>query len=295
MLVLCLSGYLNGETTGPENGILYIHGGGALNTAEFVDLVKKASQKDQPVICVITTPQGKRRAADYSRGIPFRMVTNLKSRFGIEHVTELYTLSKKEADLPEFYGLIDSADAVFMSGGNQCFLIDAFVGTETLAALHRLLERGGVIGGSSAGAQVQSSFMTRGDYDRGRIILGDKKHQGGFGFIKNAAFDVHVEERDRERDLLKLFKAQPQQLQDKNLNPLDLLGIGIDQGTAITVVKDHFRVSGQGQVYIFDPLTWGENKKEWIYKTLSSGSVFNMKTRAVVEDEDSLEKNLSDD
>ncbi len=283
MFVLGFSSNLQAETTGPEKGVLYIHGGGAFSAAEFVNLAKKASKKEQPVICVITTPQGKRRAAGYKRGTPFRLVSTLKERFGIEQVTELYTLSKKDANLPEFYGLIDAADAVHMSGGNQCFLTDAFLGTEIQAALNRLLERGGVISGSSAGAQVQSSFMTRGDYDRGRIILGDKKHQEGFGFVKNSAFDVHVEERDRERDLLKLFRAKPNQLQDPDLNPLDLLGIGIDQGTAITVIRDHLRVSGRGQVYIFDPHTWGENQKEWIYYTLPAGTIFNMKTREVVE------------
>lgn len=94
---------------------------------------------------------------------------------------------------------------------------------------------------------------------------------------------MHVEERNRERDLLKLFKAQPKQLQNKELNPLELLGIGIDQGTAITVIKNHFRVSGRGQVYIFDPLTWGDEQKEWTYKTLPSGTIFNMKTREVIE------------
>ena len=62
----------------------------------------KASKKEQPVICVITIPRGKRRAADYKRGTPFRLVKTLKERFGIEQVTELYTLSKKDANLPEF-------------------------------------------------------------------------------------------------------------------------------------------------------------------------------------------------
>jgi|ETNmetMinimDraft_22_1059887.scaffolds.fasta_scaffold00019_54 cyanophycinase len=274
---------LHAETKGPDNGVLFIHGGGGFNVAEFLNLAMKASKKEQPVICVITTPQGKRRAADYKRGIPFRLVKTLRERFGIEQVNELYTLSKKDANKPEFYGLIDEADAVHMSGGNQCFLTDAFLGTEIEAALNRLLERGGVVSGSSAGAQAQSSFMTRGDYDRGRIILGDKKHQQGFGFVKLAAFDVHVEERDRERDLLKLFRAKPKQLQDRQLNPLDLLGIGIDQNTAITVIRNHFRVSGRGQVYIFDPHTWGENQEEWDYYTLPSGAVFNMKTREVVD------------
>ncbi|MGK0239790.1 MAG: cyanophycinase [Candidatus Pelagisphaera sp.] len=281
ILQFSILGILHGETLGPEKGVLFIHGGGAFNPGEFVSLAKKASGKDQPVIRVITTPQGKRRVADYKKGIPFRMVANLKKRFGLETVTELYTLSREEADTPDFYEQIDSADAVFLSGGNQSFLTDAFLGTETLEALRRLLARGGVIGGSSAGAQVQSSFMTRGDYNR-RIIMGDKKHQVGFGFITNSAFDVHVEERDRQEDLLRLFRAKKSQLEIKGLDTLEILGIGIDQGTAITVVKNSFRVSGRGVVYIFDPLQWGDDPKTWGYYELESGTFFNMKSRKVI-------------
>jgi cyanophycinase len=282
ILHFLISSSLHAETLGPEKGVLFIHGGGAFNAGEFVNLVKKASGKDQPVIRVITTPQGKRRIADYKKGIPFRMVANLKGRFRLESVSELYTLSRKEADTHDFYEQIDSADAVFISGGNQSFLTDAFLGTETLEALRRLLDRGGVIGGSSAGAQVQSSFMTRGDYNR-RIILGDKRHQVGFGFVQNAAFDVHVEERDRQKDLLRLFRAKKSQLQIKNLDTLGILGIGIDQGTAITVVKNSFRVSGRGVVYIFDPHQWGDDPKTWDYYELKSGTFFDMKSRKVVK------------
>jgi cyanophycinase len=272
---LCFSGLLHGETTGPEKGVLYIHGGGALNIQEIVELVKKTTGKDQPALCVITTPQGKRRAEEYKQGKPFRLVDSLKRKFGIEEVTELYTLSKVQANSPAFYELIDSADAVFMSGGNQCFLTDAFLGTETQVALERLLERGGVIAGSSAGAQVQSSFMTRGDYTQ-RRILGDKEHQEGFAFVKNTAFDVHVEERNRENDLLQLFRANKSQLQNEELDTLDLLGIGIDQGTAITVTKNTFQVTGQGQVYIFDPRQWKDDPDSWTYQTLKSGASYDM-------------------
>lgn len=277
-LSLWLLGTGFSQTQGPEKGVLYIHGGGGLNIREFVNLAREASGKQQPEICVITTPQGKRRAGDYKRGIPFRLVANLQERLGIETVTELYTLSKSDANKSEFYGKVDAADAVFMTGGNQCFLTDAFLGTETLAALYRLLERGGVIGGSSAGAQVQSSFMTRGDY-QGRVILGDRKHQGGFGFVKNAAFDVHVEERSREKDLFEVFLAKPKQLQNRNLDTHALLGIGIDHGTAITVRQNRFRVSGRGKVYIFNPELWGEEKAAWSYQTLEPGDGYDMKAR----------------
>lgn len=210
------------------------------------------------------------------------MVNVLKKGYKLKYVTELYTLSKKEANTPAFFEQIDSADAVFISGGNQTYLTDAFLGTESFAALERLLERGGVIGGSSAGAQVMSSFMTRGDYTR-RRILGDTKHQEGFSFVENSVFDVHVEERNREKHLLQVFRAKKSQLQDKSLNPLDLLGIGIDQGTAIVVTQDQFKVTGSGQIYLFNARQWKDDPDSWTYQTLPSGARFDMKLRQVIK------------
>lgn len=270
------------ETTGPKKGVLFIHGGGKLDSREFVNLVKKSTAKKQPVIRVISTAQGRRRAAGFKKGSPFRTVNVLKKGYKLKHVTELYTLSKKEANTPAFFEQIDSADAVFISGGNQTYLTDAFLGTESFAALERLLERGGVIGGSSAGAQVMSSFMTRGDYTR-RRILGDTKHQEGFSFVENSVFDVHVEERNREKHLLQVFRAKKSQLQDKSLNPLDLLGIGIDQGTAIVVTQDQFKVTGSGQIYLFNARQWKDDPDSWTYQTLPSGARFDMKLRQVIE------------
>lgn len=270
------------ETTGPAKGVLLIHGGGSFNTGEFISLARKSSGKKQPAIVVITTPQGKSRLADFKKGIPYRTVSNLRGRYKMEQVTELYTLSKKEANRAELFKKIDNADAVYICGGNQTYLTDAFLGTETLAAMNRLLERGGVIAGASAGAQVQSSFMTRGDYKK-RLILGDRKHQEGFSFVKNSVFDVHVEERNRENHLFQVFKAKKSELQDTKLNPLDLLGIGIDQATAIVVTQDRFKVTGRGQVYIFDSRKWKDDPETWTYQTLKSGTVFDMKLREVIK------------
>ena len=42
---LCVSVTLEGETVGPENGVLYIHGGGGFNAAEFVNLAMKGFEE----------------------------------------------------------------------------------------------------------------------------------------------------------------------------------------------------------------------------------------------------------
>ena len=276
LIVLTLWAGLSAQTVGPEKGTLYIHGGGRVNTAEFVALVKKQTGKDQPVFRIITAAQGKRRHLAYEKGETWPMVTSFRDRFKLTDVEELYTLSPARANDPDFYGEIDRADAIFMSGGNQSFLTDAFLGTETVAAMQRLLDRGGVIGGSSAGAQVQSSFMTRGDYQK-RVILGDRKHQQGFGFITNSAFDVHVEERGREQDLFQIYRAQKAQLQDRGLDTHKILGIGIDQGTAIIVINNSILVSGSGVVRIFDPLLWEERAP--FFRVLKSGESYSLTDR----------------
>ncbi|MDB4385256.1 cyanophycinase [Opitutaceae bacterium] len=278
LVLLCgLTFSLTAQTTGPANGALYIHGGGRVNMAEFVTLVKTTTGKSDPVVRVITTAQGRRRIQPLKNGEEFPVVIRLREQHGLSDVQELYTLSPREGNDPKFCGQIDDADAVYMTGGNQSFLTDAFLETETLSALQRLLERGGVIGGASAGAQVQSSFMTRGDFKK-REILGDKKHQIGFGFVTHSAFDVHVEERDRENDLYQVFNARKRQLQDRSLATDQLLGIGIDQGTAAIVIQNKLSVSGPGLVRIFDPQQWSESRKPF-YLELADGDTFDLKTR----------------
>lgn len=265
------------QTTGPEKGALYIHGGGMLNLKEYLQLIQEVTGKSQPSIVVITTPQGAKREKDFNAGKPFRLVNGLQKKHHMQNVNELFILKKKDANQPDAYGLIDSADAVFMTGGNQCYLTDALLDTEVQTAMNRLLERGGVIGGSSAGAQVQSSFMTRGDFTK-RLILGDAKHQTGFGFVHHAAFDVHVEERKREQDLFQLLTLKKGELADKQLDPSFLLGIGIDQSTAVIIRKNIMQVTGNGQVYIFDPQLWTNITKPF-FDTLESGESFDLQKR----------------
>ncbi len=116
--------------------------------------------------------------------------------------------------------------------------------------LNALLERGGVIGGSSAGATIQGSYLARGDTRTNTVMMGD--HVEGLGFIKNVAIDQHLLRRNRQFDLIEVIEAFP-----------DLLGIGLDENTAIVVQGDRFDVIGQSLVAIYDH-----------NKTLDSGGLF---------------------
>jgi cyanophycinase len=277
------------DSRGPSKGVLYLSGGGNRSAAgiehnlkvrspTFVDLVRKAHSTKEPDIVVIVTAGRRDTKGKNSATLVF------KEFLGDAHVTELYTRSREVANSAAFVKPIDQADGVWITGGQQGPLADTFLGTKTEKALRRVLARGGVIGGSSAGAQFQSSFMTRGMQKNGRTgpILGDKKYQRGLGFITHSAFDVHVAARNRQKNLFKLFATEPGKLQNKSLDPKQLLGIGIDELTAIIVRQDQFEVVGKGHVYVFNPREWNETTKPFFH-TLSHGDQYDIRGRMVIQ------------
>ena len=117
------------------------------------------------------------------------------------------------------------------------------LGTKTLEGFWSVLERGGIIGGSSAGATIQGSFLVRGDTETNEIMMGN--HQEGFGFLPQSAVDQHLLARDRQYDLIPVIEAHP-----------ELLGIGIDENTALVVRGDTARVVGESVVAIYDHRRW---------------------------------------
>jgi cyanophycinase len=128
---------------------------------------------------------------------------------------------------------------VWFPGGRQWRLADAYLGTRVHEELRALLARGGVIGGTSAGATIQGSYLARGDTRSNTIMMGD--HVEGMAFLRNVAIDQHLLRRNRQFDLIEIVQAHP-----------ELLGIGIDENTAIVVRGDRFEVMGAGCVAIYD-------------------------------------------
>jgi cyanophycinase len=57
----------------------------------------------------------------------------------------------------------------------------------------------------------------------------------------------------------------------------DLLGLGVDEGTAIVVHGNKFEVIGTGKVAIYD----GKDHEGRSYYYLSRGQNFNLKTRRI--------------
>ena len=116
-------------------------------------------------------------------------------------------------------------------------MVDAYKDTQVETLLWQVLERGGVIGGSSAGATIQGSYLARGDTKNNQIMTGD--HEEGFGYLKDVAIDQHHLARNRHFDMFSILKKYPY-----------LLGLGIDENTAILVKGDVFSVIGDGYVAV---------------------------------------------
>ncbi len=220
------------QTRGPDNGSLVIVGGGMRDLSILQEFAELAGGLDARIV-VIPTAGGAEHYDEYWQGLAqFRAA-------GLSNLQLIHTYDRDEADTREFAQAIHDAQGVWFPGGRQWRLADSYLHTEVHDALIELLNRGGVIGGSSAGATILGSYLARGDTASNTIMMGD--HEEGFGFIENIAIDQHLLRRNRQFDLLEIIAAKP-----------ELLGIGLDEDTAIVVRNSRFRVIGKSYVVIYD-------------------------------------------
>jgi cyanophycinase len=189
---------------------------------------------------------------------------------GIKNVTMLHTHDPKIADTDTFVADLKDADAVWFNGGRQGNIVDSYAKTKTLQEFNKVLERGGVIGGSSAGATIQGEYLVRGDTSGPNVMMTlEPNHQDAFKFLRRSAIDQHINTRNRWDDLIPVIQKYP-----------SLLGIGLSEGTAIIVNGDKFEVFGKWKVAVHDN-TRLYQPWEKPYFVLSQGDVYNMKSRRV--------------
>jgi cyanophycinase len=226
--------------SGPAKGSLLVHGGGPIeNDLGFLKLFSRlAGGDDASLVYIPTAASDEELAGKYRSHLDPAAVAH---QLGFANVKILHTRDRRKADSRFFVRPLRKATAVFMTGGRQWRLADAYLNTRTQQKIEQVLERGGVVAGSSAGATIQGSLLIRGnsDPDDPNILLGD--HQQGFGFLKNIAIDQHLSKRGREADLPQVLERHP-----------EVLGIGIDEDTSILVQGDGFQVIGKGCVIVHD-------------------------------------------
>jgi cyanophycinase len=255
---------------GPPKGTLVIQGGGSdAATGIFETFINRAGGLDAKIVVVPTAGGNRDRNGQLIVYADDAVLAPWKKR-GATNVHMLHTHDPKVADTEDFAKLLRDAKAVWFNGGRQWNIVDSYANTLTLREFHKVLERGGVIGGSSAGATIQGDYLVRGAIAGPDIMMTpEPEHEHGFAFLRKTAIDQHINTRNRWDDLIPVIRKYP-----------NLLGIGLSEGTAIVVTGDRFEVIGKWKVAIHD------NKRayqpwEKPYFVLSSGDVYNMKTRAI--------------
>ena len=199
---------------------LVICGGGELPDRVFETFRELAGE--EPKLVVIPTAS--------EREVDLQSTQTLWKERGFDDVQVLHTEDSAAASTDEFVAPLLTASAVWFGGGSQKRIADAYLGTRVEKELHQLLERGGVIAGTSAGAAIQSRVMIFG----GKV---EPKISTGLGFVPEAIIDQHFLRRSRINRSIAAVRKHP-----------DLIGVGISEGTALVVDNEKATVLGKSFV-----------------------------------------------
>lgn len=259
------------ESRGPAKGTLLVIGGAASDMfyEKFMELV---GGPDAPIVVIPTAI-----TSDTLQPQDLEAFRNSFLEKGFKQVTVLHTRDREEANSKAFVKAIKKARGIWFSGGRQWRHADSYLDTRTHRAFFELLDRGGVIAGSSAGATIQGSYLARGDTRKNTIMMGD--HEEGLAFITNVAIDQHLFARNRQFDMFEILAKRP-----------ELLGIGLDEDTGIIVEGDQFTVFGSSYVALYDGTRWSA-ERDTIYQLpagsrdfylLREGQKYNMLHRQII-------------
>ncbi len=179
------------------------------------------------------------------------------SALGCTDVTILNIRERAQAEKPEWLQLVEEADCVMFSGGDQSRIVDIIGHSSMHEILTRRFESDGlVIAGTSAGAMAMSKEMISGGSSTEALTKGAVSMRDGMNFIPKLIIDTHFVQRGRFGRMAEAVAKYP-----------NLLGVGLAEDTGL-VIKDsnHFTVIGSGMVIIFDPSDLQNNNEKILPK-----------------------------
>jgi|CXWL01.1.fsa_nt_gi cyanophycinase len=209
-------------------GTLVIGGGGNM-PKEVVDLYIKRAGGREGIIALITTAS---EVADE----PVQDVNMyLKGwEMGGATVQIFHTRNRDNANSEDFIAPIRNATAAWFIGGRQISIKDAYYDTLVERELQNLLKRGGVVGGTSAGAAAMSPRMI----EKGNPLA--IMNQGLRLLPREITVDQHFWDRNR-------FPRLQGALEEGQT------GFGIDEETALVVKGHECTVIGNKNVRLCQP------------------------------------------
>jgi len=245
---------------GPATGSLVVVGGGNMGPEILQRFVALAGGPSAPIVVIPTAGEDSVYPANWSG------LNGLKAA-GASNLTILHTKDRRIAESDSFVAPIRAARGIWFPGGRQWRLVDSYLGTRTERELRGVLARGGVIGGTSAGASILASYLVRGAR-AGNTQMMAPGYEQGFGYLRNVAIDQHVVARNRQTDLQAVIATHPA-----------LLGIGLDEGTALVVQGNHGEIIGRGKAFVHNGRD--DNDPGFPYLTLLPGDEYDLAARHV--------------
>jgi cyanophycinase len=235
----------NGPAADAARGHLLIVGGGTQPTELVAHFVELAGGPGRARIAVLPMASGSPESGPDKAG----QLRALGADVFVLDVTRAQAAGDSAARL------LDDATGVWFTGGDQSRLTAAILGTPVLDAVRARWRAGAVVGGTSAGAAVMSDSMLTGAQFRAgedtagfhgdeypRVARGSIPLAPAFGFVRGALVDQHFLRRERHNRLLSVVLERPW-----------LLGVGIDEGTALRVHPDgRWTVLGASAAVVYD-------------------------------------------
>lgn len=193
-------------------GHLVLHGGGTTAPETTKTLIRHAGGPDA---LLIVLPQTSTAAVD--KGV--RSADWLRANGAKNVVVSSVTRPGDPAVLELARQIETTARGVWIPGGNQNRFMDLFGATPVPAGIRNLARRGGVAGGTSAGASLLGEWMPTGAGDAARLAHNAVETRPGVGALAGVIVDSHFLARTRTQRLLTMVLSRPD----------PCWGIGIDE------------------------------------------------------------------
>jgi cyanophycinase len=223
---------------------------------------------ENPMVAVLPTASGEpdKSAQDY-----VKVFTEL----GVKNVKVIDIKERADAMLQENCDIINKADGLMITGGDQLKLTAILGGTSFLETIKdRYTHHNFIIAGTSAGAAALSTPMIYEGETAHGMLKGDVRITTGLEFLKNVAIDTHFIQRGRIVRMAQCIATNP-----------GCIGIGLEEDTAIMVTEGrNIEVIGTGLITVVDGMKVTRNS---IYE-IEAGqpfSIFGLNVHLMAEGE----------
>lgn len=184
-------------------------------------------------------------------------------KLGCKEISVLKITRRNQSDKKEVLQLIEQADCIMFSGGNQSRISHKIRDTTFHKILmQRFQDEPIVIAGTSAGAMAMATEMIAGGSSSEALQKGAVKMKKGLGLIPELIIDTHFVRRGRFGRLAEALAKFP-----------DKVGVGLAEDTGLIIKNgNEFRVIGSGMVIVMDPSNLSHNS----YDQLKTGTPMSM-------------------